>query len=65
MSNVPANLADAALDGVDRRILEQLDDDARMPVAMIAHKLGLARGTCRPGSTRCTSAARCAHTAPG
>lgn len=33
------------LDGVDRRILEQLDIDARMPVAMIAHKLGLARGT--------------------
>lgn len=34
-----------ALDATDRRILEQLDIDARMPVAMIAHKLGLARGT--------------------
>lgn len=33
------------LDGIDRRILEQLDIDARMPVAMIAQKLGLARGT--------------------
>lgn len=33
------------LDGTDRRILEQLDVDARMPVALIAQHLGLARST--------------------
>lgn len=33
------------LDVTDRKILKQLDRDARMPVAMIAHELGLARGT--------------------
>jgi DNA-binding Lrp family transcriptional regulator len=33
------------LDEVDRKILLQLDDDARMPVAVLAQRLGLARGT--------------------
>ena len=33
------------LDDVDRNILRQLDDDARMPVAVLAQRLGLARGT--------------------
>lgn len=33
------------IDRTDRRILSALDTDARMPVAMIAHQLGLARGT--------------------
>ncbi|MBL3698269.1 Lrp/AsnC family transcriptional regulator [Leucobacter luti] len=33
------------LDATDRRILRELDGDARMPTAMIAHRLGLARGT--------------------
>ena len=33
------------IDETDRRILEQLDLDARMPVALIAQRLGLARGT--------------------
>ena len=33
------------LDPTDRRILSELDRDARMPTAMIAHRLGLARGT--------------------
>ncbi|WP_416445935.1 Lrp/AsnC family transcriptional regulator [Leucobacter sp. HNU] len=33
------------LDQTDRRILRELDSDARMPVAMIAQRLGLARGT--------------------
>lgn len=33
------------LDATDRRILEQLDIDARMPVALVAQKLGLARST--------------------
>ncbi|GAA1325277.1 Lrp/AsnC family transcriptional regulator [Nonlabens tegetincola] len=34
-----------AVDATDRKILGQLDEDGRMPVAMIAHNLGLARGT--------------------
>jgi DNA-binding Lrp family transcriptional regulator len=33
------------LDDVDRSILRELDDDARMPVAVLAQRLGLARGT--------------------
>ncbi len=33
------------LDTTDRRILLALDEDARMPTAMIAGRLGLARGT--------------------
>ncbi|MBK0417797.1 Lrp/AsnC family transcriptional regulator [Leucobacter sp. CSA1] len=33
------------LDVTDRRILRELDHDARMPTAMIAQRLGLARGT--------------------
>lgn len=33
------------LDATDRRILQELDADARMPTAMIAMRLGLARGT--------------------
>ena len=33
------------IDATDRRILAELDTDARMPTAMIAHRLGLARGT--------------------
>ena len=33
------------LDDVDRAILRELDDDARMPVAVLAQRLGLARGT--------------------
>lgn len=33
------------IDSTDRRILRELDTDARMPTAMIAHRLGLARGT--------------------
>ena len=33
------------LDDVDRRILRELDEDARMPVAILAQRLGLARGT--------------------
>ncbi|QZY51259.1 Lrp/AsnC family transcriptional regulator [Leucobacter tenebrionis] len=35
----------SVLDQTDRRILRELDTDARMPVAMIAQRLGLARGT--------------------
>lgn len=33
------------LDATDRRILEALDDDPRVPVMVLAQKLGLARGT--------------------
>lgn len=33
------------LDATDRRILALLDEDGRMPTAMIAMRLGLARGT--------------------
>lgn len=33
------------LDTTDRRILSVLDEDGRMPTAMIASRLGLARGT--------------------
>ncbi|MHA3683706.1 Lrp/AsnC family transcriptional regulator [Leucobacter sp. HY1910] len=33
------------LDATDRKILAALDDDGRMPTAMIAMRLGLARGT--------------------
>ena len=33
------------LDAIDRRILQELDEDARMPVALLAQRLGLARGT--------------------
>ncbi|QIK61823.1 Lrp/AsnC family transcriptional regulator [Leucobacter viscericola] len=33
------------IDVTDRRILRELDTDARMPTAMIAQRLGLARGT--------------------
>ncbi len=35
----------SAIDATDRRILTLLDEDARMPTAMIAMRLGLARGT--------------------
>lgn len=34
-----------SLDATDRRILLALDDDPRMPVALLAQRLGLARGT--------------------
>lgn len=33
------------LDATDRKILSVLDEDGRMPTAMIAMRLGLARGT--------------------
>jgi DNA-binding Lrp family transcriptional regulator len=33
------------LDATDRRILAALDDDPRVPVMLLAQKLGLARGT--------------------
>jgi DNA-binding Lrp family transcriptional regulator len=33
------------LDDTDRRILLALDDDPRVPVALLAQRLGLARGT--------------------
>ncbi|MCA4134907.1 Lrp/AsnC family transcriptional regulator [Arthrobacter sp. M4] len=33
------------LDATDRRILDALDDDPRVPVMVLAQKLGLARGT--------------------
>jgi DNA-binding Lrp family transcriptional regulator len=33
------------IDATDRRILTLLDEDGRMPTAMIAMRLGLARGT--------------------
>lgn len=33
------------LDATDRRILGELDEDSRMPTALIAMRLGLARGT--------------------
>ncbi|WP_336652023.1 MULTISPECIES: Lrp/AsnC family transcriptional regulator [unclassified Leucobacter] len=35
----------SGIDATDRRILTLLDEDARMPTAMIAMRLGLARGT--------------------
>lgn len=35
----------SAIDATDRRILTLLDEDVRMPTAMIAMRLGLARGT--------------------
>jgi DNA-binding Lrp family transcriptional regulator len=33
------------LDATDRRIILALDDDPRLPVALLAQRLGLARGT--------------------
>lgn len=33
------------VDEIDRRILRELDDDARLPVALLAQRIGLARGT--------------------
>ncbi|MGJ9403758.1 Lrp/AsnC family transcriptional regulator [Arthrobacter sp. KK5.5] len=58
------------LDETDRRILSALDDDPRIPVMMLAQRLGLARGTVqsrleklagsgalRPNSSRITPAA--------
>ena len=33
------------LDATDRRILAALDEDPRVPVMVLAQKLGLARGT--------------------
>jgi DNA-binding Lrp family transcriptional regulator len=58
------------LDETDRRILAALDDDPRIPVMMLAQRLGLARGTVqsrleklaasgalRPNSSRVTPAA--------
>lgn len=60
----------ASLDDTDRRILTALDQDPRMPAAILAEKLGLARGTIhsrleklsssealRPNSTRVDPAA--------
>lgn len=57
------------LDATDRRILLALDDDPRLPVMLLAQKLGLARGTVqtrleklaasgalRPNSSRITPA---------
>ncbi|MGW9628017.1 Lrp/AsnC family transcriptional regulator [Microbacterium sp. NPDC055312] len=35
----------ASLDATDRRILLAMDDDPRMPVAILAQRLNLARGT--------------------
>lgn len=35
----------SALDELDRKILLELDGDARLPVAILAHRLGVARGT--------------------
>jgi DNA-binding Lrp family transcriptional regulator len=35
----------SGLDATDRRILLALDDDPRIPVALLAQRLGLARGT--------------------
>ncbi|WP_139417921.1 Lrp/AsnC family transcriptional regulator [Agromyces laixinhei] len=34
-----------SIDATDRRILLALDEDPRMPVALLAQRLGLARGT--------------------
>lgn len=42
------------LDETDRRILAELDIDARAPVAAIAHRLGLARATVQTRLTRMT-----------
>lgn len=57
-----------SLDELDRRILVELDEDSRMPVAILAHRLNVARGTVharlakieklgilRPNSTRVRS----------
>ncbi len=35
----------SVLDATDRRILLELDDDPRLPVALLAQRLSLARGT--------------------
>ena len=37
--------ASIVLDATDRRILLELDDDPRLPVALLAQRLSLARGT--------------------
>ena len=44
------------IDATDRRILTLLDRDARMPVAMLAHTLQLARGTVQARLDRMQSA---------
>lgn len=46
----------AHLDATDRRILADLDDDARAPVAAIAQRLGLARATVQARLTRMSEA---------
>ena len=38
-------IAMVELDATDRQILRALDEDARLPVAILAQRLGLARGT--------------------
>jgi DNA-binding Lrp family transcriptional regulator len=43
------------LDATDRRILLALDEDPRMPVMMLAQKLGLARGTVQSRLERLSS----------
>jgi DNA-binding Lrp family transcriptional regulator len=51
------------LDATDLRILRELDDDARLPAALLAQRLGLARGTVHarlakldaPGALRSTT----------
>lgn len=46
---------DATLDATDRRILLALEDDPRLPVVLLATRLGLARGTVQSRLDRLTA----------
>jgi DNA-binding Lrp family transcriptional regulator len=46
MANIPQPLRPAVLDDVDRRLVEALAEDARLPNARLAERAGIAPSTC-------------------
>ena len=50
------------LDATDRRILLALDEDPRVPVMMLAQRLGLARGTVHSTAANVLAASGCLRT---
>jgi DNA-binding Lrp family transcriptional regulator len=46
LRGVPKNVQDVEIDDVDRRILNALHDDARIPNSVLADMVGIAASTC-------------------